>query len=132
MMMAGLAVGSAFMLMWPSIRRSMPGGTPEVGTAESVQMINRRDAIVLDLRSKEDFGAARIPNSRNIPIAELDGRVREIEKFKSRPLIVNLNPGARATAVHAQLTKLGFTQVFALRGGLRAWLEAGLPVEKDA
>src|ERR1700753_1958940 len=108
MLLFGLALGSGGMLIWPTLRRALPGAAPQIGALESVQLINRRDALVLDVRSKADFSAARIPNSRNIPLEELDGRLREIEKFKSRPLIINFSTGGRAAAACASLTKQGF------------------------
>ena len=83
--------------------------------------------VVLDVRETAEYAAGHIPNARNIPFAQLTDRLREIEKLKSRPIIVN---GARAAKVCDALKKAGFNEVFALRGGLGGWVEASLPVEK--
>jgi rhodanese-related sulfurtransferase len=92
--------------------------------------MNRRDAVVLDVRDTAEFAAGHIPNARNIPFAELSNRLRELEKFKARPIIVTGRSGAHAAKVCGALAKIGFSEAVALRGGLSAWVEASLPVEK--
>ena len=119
------------MLLWPLLNRLFVGGVPQVGAIEAVQLINRRDALVLDVRDKPDFDAGHIPNARNIPLAELSGRLREIDKFKSHPVVINCGPGAHPAAVCDTLKKSGFGEVFALRDGIRGWVEASLPTEKQ-
>ena len=128
MMLFGTAVVAGGMLVAPLFSRLFAGGgAAQVGAMEAVQLINRRDAVVLDVRETAEYAAGHIPNARNIPFAQLTDRLREIEKLKSRPIIVN---GARAAKVCDALKKAGFNEVFALRGGLGGWVEASLPVEK--
>lgn len=131
MILFGAAAVTGGMLLWPLVDRLFAGSVPQVGPAEAVQLINRRDALVLDVRDKADFATGHVPNARNIPLAELDGRVREIEKLKSRPVIINCPSGARSAAVCGTLKKNGFGEVFVLRDGIRAWVEASLPLEKQ-
>ena len=129
-MLFGTAVVTGGMLVWPLINRLIGGAAPQVGAIEAVQLINRRDALVLDVRDKGDFAAGHIPNARNIPLPELNGRLRELEKFKARPIVINCQSGMRSASVCGLLKKNGFSDVFALRGGLSGWAEASLPVEK--
>jgi rhodanese-related sulfurtransferase len=130
MLLLGLAVSSGGMLLWPLISRSFRQ-SHEVGAIEAVQLINRRDAVVLDTRDAGDFAAGHIAGARHIPEAKLTERMKEIEKFKSRPIVVSCKTGSRAPVVSAQLRKLGFAEAFALRGGVPAWQQAGLPLEKN-
>ena len=130
MALFGTAVVTGGMLIWPLFNRLIVGGTPQVGAFEAVRLINRRDAIVLDVRDQADYAAGHIPNARNIPFSELSGRLRELEKFKSRPIVINCQSGTRSAKVCGALKKIGFNEVFALRGGLSGWVEASLPVEK--
>ncbi len=130
LMLFGTAVVTGGMLVWPLVGRLMAGATPQVGALEAVQLINRRDAVVLDVRDAADYAAGHIPNARNIPFVDLTKRLREIEKFKTRPIVVSCQSGARSPKVCGALRKLGFSEVFALRGGLAGWVEASLPVEK--
>jgi len=131
MLLFGAAVVTGGMLLWPLVNRLFAGSVPQVGAIEAVQLINRRDALVLDVRDKKEFAAGHIPNARNIPLAELDGRLREIEKFKSHPVVINCQPGMRPAAVFGALKKDGFGEVFMLRDGIRGWAEANLPVTKQ-
>ena len=129
-MLFGTAVVSGGMLIWPFITRASTGGVAQVSALEAVQLMNRRDAAVIDVRDKSEFAAGHIPNARNIPFAEVNDRMREIEKFKARPIVVTGQTISHAAKVCAALRKIGVTDVVALRGGLNGWTEASLPVEK--
>ena len=129
-MLFGTAVVSGGMLIWPLVNRLSAGGVAQVSALEAVQLMNRRDALVLDVRENAEFAAGHIPNARNIPFSELTDRLREVEKLKSKPVIVSGQSGSHASKVCAALKKIGFTDVVALRGGLNGWVEASLPVAK--
>ena len=129
-MLFGTALVTGVMLIWPLIGRVFAGGVAQVGALEAVQMMNRRDAVVLDVRETAEYAAGHIPHARNIPFAALTDRLREIEKLKSRPIIINAQSGSHSAKVCGALKKIGFNDVFALRGGLTGWVEASLPVEK--
>lgn len=132
MILFGTAVVTGGMLLWPLVNRLLVGSAPQVGATEVVRLINRRDALVLDVRDKADFAAGHIPNARNIPLPELSGRLREIERFKARPIVINCQSGMRSATVCSMLRKNGFGEVFSLRGGIGGWAEASLPVEKGS
>ena len=129
MMLFGLAIATGGMLIWPLIARLYRPGS-DVGSFEAVQLINRRDALVIDVRDTGEFAAGHVANARHIPEAQLGERVKELEKYKSRPILVTDRSGTRAGSVSGTLRKLGFAEVFALRGGIAAWQQAGLPLEK--
>lgn len=130
MLLFATAVVSGGMLLWPLVNRLFAGSAPQVGATEAVQMINRRDAIVLDVREPSEYAAGHIPRSRHIPVAELSGRLRELEKFKSKPIVISCQTGMHSAKACGTLRKIGFTEVFALRGGIAAWQQAGMPLEK--
>ena len=123
-----VAFVSGAMLLWPVVRRSAGGAS--VSTLEATQMINRRDALILDVRNAEEFQKGHILNARNITLSELDTRHSDIVRFKEKPVIVACESGSRSGAGAAILRKQGFAQVFSLSGGIAAWQQAGLPVEK--
>jgi rhodanese-related sulfurtransferase len=124
--MIAVAFVSGAMLIWPVLRRG--AGGLAVSPQDATLMINRQDALVLDVRSPEDFGKGHILNARNLPLAQLEGRAGELQKLKTRPVIV-CEDGVRSSAA-AALRKLGLEKVYTLAGGLAAWQQAGLPVEK--
>jgi rhodanese-related sulfurtransferase len=130
MVLFGLAISSGAMLLWPLVSRPFRQ-THEIGAFETVQLINRRDALMLDVRETGDFAAGHISSAKHIPEAQLTDRRKELEKFKSRPIVVYCRTGTRAPSVSGALRKEGFAEVFALRGGIAAWQQANLPLEKS-
>lgn len=123
-----IAVVSGSMLLWPLLAQG--AGGPSLSTLEATQLINRKDALVLDVRSGDEFARGHILNARSIPAAQLGGRLGELDKFKNRPLIVNCQAGNASKASCAALRAAGFSEVYTLSGGVAAWEQAGLPIAK--
>lgn len=129
MILFATTVVSGGMLVWPFINRlSNPG--KEVGPLQAVQLINRRDAVVIDVRDAAEFQSGHIPGARHIPQAQLESRLKELEKAKSKPIIVACATGNRSRTATALLRKQGYAEVYNLQGGLAAWRQAGIPLEK--
>src|SRR5262245_4788689 len=126
-----IAVVSGAMLIWPLIAKRF-SATKEVGVADAVQLINRKDAVILDVREPAEFKAGHIPNARNIPAGQVGERLKELEKFKSRPILVACASGSHAGGAGGTLQKAGFGQVWSLAGGMGAWQQAGMPLAKDS
>ena len=117
------------MLLWPMLQRRL-SPTREIGTFDATRLINSANALLLDIREPKEFTGSRLPNAMHIPLSQLAERGAELAKFASRPVIVYCDRGMRGGAATSALTKLGFTHVQSLRGGLRAWKDAGLPMQK--
>ena len=130
MVLLGTVLITGGMLVWPLIGRLMRPGR-EVGPVEAVQLINRRDAVVLDLRDATEYKAGHITNARHLPEGEIDSRMKELEKLKSKPIIVSCARGNRSINAANRLRALGFGEVFSLRGGIAAWQQANMPLEKS-
>lgn len=122
----GLILGSGVMLLWPQLRRGTAGAA-EVTPAEAVLLINRENALVLDVRSDAEFASGHIADARNIPLAQLAERIGELRKYQQKPILVNCQSGVRTGSACAQLKKAGFTRVYHLSGGMAAWKKASLP-----
>lgn len=128
--LVALFFASGLMLVWPEISRLVGVGGAEIGTLEATRLMNQGPTLVLDVREEKDFAAGHLPKARHIPVRELAKRVDEIAKFKAKPVIVTDRNNARAGAACRFLKKEGFTNVFSLKGGIAAWQQASLPVEK--
>lgn len=126
--LVALTLISGGMLLWPLLRRS--AGGPWVDTLQATQLLNREDAILVDVRSAADYAAGHILGARSLPLAELERRAGELDKHKARPVIVYCNAGNTSGGAVSALRKGGFEKVFNLSGGYAAWQQAGLPVEK--
>lgn len=123
---------SGGMLVWPFVGGRF-SGVREIGAFEATALINRRNAVLVDVRDDKEYtDGGRIPNAVHLPQSQLAERAQELKKHTARPLIVYCERGQRSRVAAGTLAKLGFAEVYTLRGGLRAWSEAGLPVDKGA
>lgn len=104
------------------------GQSNGVSTSQATQLINREDAVVLDTREAKDFKAGHIAGARNIPQSRLDERMSELDKFKSKPVIVVCKTGQAAGAAQAKLSKAGFERALKLQGGIMQWQSDSLPL----
>jgi len=127
-MWVALAVISGGMLLWPLIRGGAGGAG--VSPLQATLMINREDAIVVDVREPNEFAAGHVPNARHIPMGQVDKRLGELDKFKDKPVIVVCQTGNRSSSTCNALTKRGFEKVYNLSGGISAWEQAGMPVTR--
>ncbi|MEP6607388.1 MAG: rhodanese-like domain-containing protein [Burkholderiaceae bacterium] len=119
-----IALVSGAMLLWPLIRRRLSG--PALSTLQVTQLINGKNATIVDIRPAEEFAKGSLPNARNLPADKVKDRLRELKKDK--PLIVVCANGQGAGKAAAIFRSSGFNDVFVLGGGLDAWREAGLPI----
>ena len=120
-----LAAISGGMLIVPMLRG---GGASSVSVTEATLLVNREDAVIVDVRETNEWDAGHITGARHISLPQLDKRLSEIDKFKERPVIVCCASGNRSSSACGTLRRAGFQKVFNLAGGLGAWREAGLPV----
>jgi rhodanese-related sulfurtransferase len=130
LLMFAVAVTSGAMLLWPLLRRA--GGGPSVTAAQATQLINREDALVVDVRDPGDYGAGHILGAKSVPLARVEaGEVpNDVLKRKQKSVIVYCERGDTASKAAAALRKLGFENVVSLAGGIAGWRQAGLPVQK--
>jgi rhodanese-related sulfurtransferase len=127
-LLIAVAFISGAMLIWPFVRRG--AGGPWLSAAQATQLINREDALLVDVRDPGEYGAGHALGAKSVPLARIDDGANDLGKNKERPLVVYCDGGDRATKAAAALRKQGFTRVASLQGGLGAWQGAGLPVEK--
>ncbi len=99
--------------------------------ADATTLINRNDAIVLDVRTDKEFKEGHIINSIHIPQSSIKDRLSEIEKYKHKPIIVSCRTGQRSGQVCGQLKKQGFDHIYNLAGGVVAWQNANFPLTKS-
>lgn len=125
---AALAVILFLLVAGPVSQRMY--GIRNANTAQTVQLLNREKAVIVDVREPKEFSASHIPNAINLPLSSLKDRWRELEKYKDRPLVVSCRSGNRSLKGAVALRKHGFTTVYNLSGGLLAWERDNLPTQK--
>lgn len=106
------------------------GGKGSVDPVAATDLINRRDAVVVDVRPAADFAKGHIINAMNLPMNGFKNQISVLQKHKDKPILVSCRSGAQSTAACKELRKEGFREVYNLRGGLLAWENANLPLTR--
>lgn len=101
-----------------------------VTAREAIRLLNKDEAIVLDIRDRKDFAAGHITGSVHIPMTNLDKRIDELKKHESKTIIVVCKMGNTAAAAVAKLNKAGYAQAVKLKGGMMQWQTEALPLVK--
>jgi len=127
-MLISVALASGGMLVWPMISGAMNAGA--LSASGAVQLINRERAVVVDVSEADEFAAGHVGGAKNVPFSELESKLPSVVKNKALPLILVCSTGARAGRAVAVARKLGYEQAQSLGGGLKAWKDANLPLEK--
>ncbi|HZV65323.1 MAG TPA: rhodanese-like domain-containing protein [Telluria sp.] len=121
-----IVVLSGGALLWPALQPRGKRASP----LQATQLINRGKTTILDVRDTAEFSNGHLRDAKNIPLADLAGRIGELDKSKTRTIVVVCQSGARADKAVRQLAAAGFDDVVSLDGGLTAWQAAGLPIAK--
>lgn len=125
-----LALGVVLYLLVVPILRQRLAGIRSLAPAEAIQLMNREDGVVVDVCEPQEFAAGHIVKALNVPLSNLKARVTELEKYRNRPVILACRSGNRSLKAAFELHRAGFAKVHSLAGGITAWQNANLPVEK--
>lgn len=106
-------------------------GISGVSPAQATTLINRDDALVVDVSPAADFVKSHILGSVSAPLSELDPEKNKVlSKAKERPLVLVCRTGQTAHNAAKKLKKAGFTKVSVLENGIAGWRAADLPLGK--
>ena len=122
-----LALASGGLLAWPVISG---GGTGGLSAMQAVQLINREKAVVIDVCEAAEFAAGHASGAKNVPLSKFREQLPLTVKNKSVPLVLVCARGMRARRAAGMARQLGYEKAQALAGGMHAWREASMPVEK--
>ena len=98
-------------------------------SSQLTALVNRDQAVVLDIRAKKDFESGHIVDAINIPTDALKTRMGELQKYQDKLLVIVCASGVNAGSAAAELQKAGY-QVARLAGGMTTWRNDNLPVVK--
>lgn len=114
-----------------SLIQSKISKVTSVTPAETVTLMNKENAVVVDVRSTEDFKKGHILNAKNIPVGEIDkGSFSAIEKDKKSPIIMVCDSGTRSAGAAKKLVAAGFENVSNLATGINGWKSGSFPTTK--
>ncbi|WP_428242819.1 rhodanese-like domain-containing protein [Gynuella sp.] len=112
------------------LNESARGGA-QLSPQQATRLINSENAVVLDVRKKDEFKTGHLPNSLNIPATNISNRLGELEPYRNKPIILVCKTGTTTGTVGATLKKAGFENVTRLKGGITEWLSNNLPLVKS-
>lgn len=127
--MVMIAVSSGLMLLW-SIFGNRLRGVKEVDVVEALQLINHKNAIILDVREESEYKSGHLLNAKWIPLGKLVSRIGELERYRDLSIVVVCRSGQRSASACVALGKQGFAQAHNLSGGVMGWQKSNLPLEK--
>jgi len=125
-----LLVGAFVALLVLFVVNETRRGGRSVSSQQLVNMVNRDNALVLDVRDRKEFQAGHIVDAINIPFASLESRLKELDTHKGRPIVVACKIGQHSGAAGALLARAGHADVARLTGGMGEWRASQLPVVK--
>lgn len=123
------ALVSGALLFWPMLSRG--GGGGRVSPSEAVNLINREKGVLIDVSEPAEYAAGHAGGARNVPFGSLEA-TSDLPKNKAVPVLLLCPTGARAQRGVGLLRKRGYDNAKAVAGGLTAWREANLPIERSA
>ncbi|NIG88751.1 MAG: rhodanese-like domain-containing protein [Serratia symbiotica] len=101
----------------------------EVSRGEATRLINKEDALVVDIRSRDDFYKGHLANAINFTANAIkSGNLDDLEKYKARPIIVVCANGIASREPAENLNKSGFNNVVMLQEGIAGWNAENLPL----
>jgi rhodanese-related sulfurtransferase len=121
-----VALTSGGLLIWPLIKESKASLT----AAMAVQLINRERGVLIDVSNPDEFAAAHAKGAKNIPLSELEAKLAIAVKKKDTPIIFICPVGKRSASATATAKKMGYAAAQNLSGGLKAWRDANMPIQK--
>lgn len=125
LILAGLTVA----IIYSEISR-LTRGFKALRPGELTVLMNRENALVVDLRPGADFAKGHIPGSKNVQMSQFDPESKQLVAARALPVVLVCKTGATANDSARRLKKAGFQNVFVLDGGIGGWQQADLPLVK--
>lgn len=107
-------------------------GSKEVSVEQAVALYNHDGALLLDIRSKDDYAQGHIVGAVHLDMDHFESKLKKLQKYIDKPIIVVCNAGKQSAKVIKNLRAAGFTDAVGLSGGVHAWQAAGIPLTNVA
>ncbi len=107
LLLMAVAAVCAGMLAWPVLAKA---GT--LSGWQAIELINRHNALVIDVRSAQAFEARHVPQSRHIPFDTLHKQVSRVGRNKRTPVLVVAQNNSQGRKAKTMLEEAGYKQVW--------------------
>ncbi|UDG83325.1 rhodanese-like domain-containing protein [Candidatus Vallotia lariciata] len=122
------SVVSGGLLLWPVWLSLIE--TDSYLPQKAIQLINHHNAVIIDLRYDDEFVRGHLPQARHLLFNELKSKITQTVKNKKTPVLLVCQNGKHSSRARNILQEVGYVAVFTLRGGIKAWQQAGMPIVK--
>jgi rhodanese-related sulfurtransferase len=89
-----------------------------------------RNFLLIDVREDHEWQDGHAAGAMHLGRGILERDIEKVEPAYNREIVLYCGGGYRSAMAADQMQKMGYTNVFSMAGGIRAWREAGLPEEK--
>ncbi len=103
-------------------------GAKLIDPVEATRLINRDQAVVLDIRSQAEFKKGHVVDAVHVPLEKIDNYIKTLEHYREKPVIVIDHTGNLTGKAAETLKKEGFKAIYRLKGGVVSWKDANLPL----
>jgi rhodanese-related sulfurtransferase len=110
--------------------RARTRGAINLSIFDFTRELNAGNALLIDLRPGSDFDKGHIRGARHLTPSQVDPAAKDISKFKDGTILLYCQSGVSSGEVADKLLKAGHTKVYSLKGGIAAWIQDQLPVER--
>jgi len=97
----------------------------QINSDELIEFIELNDAVLVDVRTEDEYNSGYIENSLNIDYFSNDFSLNADKLDKSTPIILYCRSGKRSSMSANKISKLGFKEIYNLEGGILEWIEEG-------
>lgn len=105
-------------------------GYRAIGPAQLTELINRENALVVDIRALADYEKGHIVGAKHMVLSQFDPENKVLAKVKDLPVVLVCRTGVTVSGAAKRLIKAGFSRVHVLEGGIAAWQQADLPLAR--
>jgi rhodanese-related sulfurtransferase len=109
----------------------MAGGASKISATQLPQIQARKSAVVVDVRTEDEFKKGHIEQSINLPLDGLEGNLKKLNKYRGKPVILICQSGTRTAKAAGILKKNEFGELYALEGGIASWSKENLPLARS-
>jgi len=104
---------------------------PGAGRRRETPRLDRGERFAfVDVREDGEFAVDRVRGARHIGRGVLERDIETLIPDKAAPIVLYCGGGYRSALSADNLQKMGYTSVVSMDGGIRAWREAGYPIER--
>ena len=122
-------VGLTLAIVYNEVTRLFVG-YKRVSPAQLTALINRDDALLVDVSPLADFEKGHIVGSKNVVMSQFDPENKVLAKVRELPVALVCRSGTNSADAAKRLAKAGFSQVYWLDGGIVSWQQADLPLAR--